>query len=141
MFIEPPDTTLTHVYVTGSKTNIRLHDVRLEATDKSLDRPIVIVDDSSYGNVMNGMLGHTHVQANLNRNPGIDLMSQKSVGLDPAPVNKFWNAAFKGCDGPNRMMPGWRLVGSNAHIAVLDEPEALYPDHHVISVDHLKYGG
>lgn len=141
MFIEPPDTTNTHVYVTGSKTNVRLHDVRLEATDKALDRPIVIIDDSSYGNVMNGMLGHTHVQANLNRNPGIDFMSQKSVGLDPAPVNLFWNAAFKGWDGPNRMMPGWSLVGTNANIEVMDMSEALYPDHNVISVDYLSYGG
>jgi len=139
MFVEPPDTTLAHVYVEGSKTNVRLHDVRLEATDKDLDRPIVIVDDSSYGNVMTGVLGHTHVQANLNRNPEIDLMSYKSVGLDPAPVNKFWNAAFKGWDGS--AMPGWRLVGSNANIALVDDSEALYPDHHVISVSYLNYGG
>ena len=141
MFIEPPDTTLTHVYVTGSKTNIKLLDVRLEATDKALDRPIVIIDDSSYGNVMNGILGHTHIQANLNRNPDVDLMSHKSVGLDPAPVNAFWNGAFKGWDGPNRAMPGWTLLGSNANIAMVDDSEALYPDHRVISIDYLNYGG
>eukprot|EP00581_Thalassiosira_minuscula_P017642 CAMPEP_0183717690 /NCGR_PEP_ID=MMETSP0737-20130205/11228_1 /TAXON_ID=385413 /ORGANISM="Thalassiosira miniscula, Strain CCMP1093" /LENGTH=659 /DNA_ID=CAMNT_0025947167 /DNA_START=55 /DNA_END=2034 /DNA_ORIENTATION=- len=141
MFVEPPDTDIAHVYVTGSKTNVRLHDVRLEATDKSLDRPIVIIDDSSYGNVMNGMLGHTHIQANLNRNPGIDLMSHKSVGLDPAPVNQFWNAAFKGWDGPNRMMPGWKLEGTNAVITMVDNSENLYPDHRVIHVDKLSYGG
>lgn len=140
MFIEPPDTTLTHVYVSGSKTNVRLHDVRLEATDKSLDRPIVIIDDTSYGNVMNGMLGHTHVQANLNRNPGIDLMSHKSVGLDPAPVNQYWNAAFKGWDAVDKVMPGWSLGIKNADITILDDGEALYPDHNVISVDYLNYG-
>ena len=31
---------------------------------------------------MTGMLGHTQVQADMNRSPGIDLMSAKSVGLD-----------------------------------------------------------
>lgn len=141
MCMEPSDSDLTHVYVTGSKTNVRLHDIRLEATAKDLDRPIVIIDDSSYGNVMNGMLGHTHIQANMNRNPGIDLMSHKSVGLDPAPVNHFWNAAYKGWDGSNRKMPGWRLDGTNANIIMLDDSEALYPDHKVIHVDKLSYGG
>ena len=31
---------------------------------------------------MTGMLGHTHVQADTNCSPGIDLMGAKSVGLD-----------------------------------------------------------
>ena len=141
MFIEPPDTTLTHVFVSGSNTNIKLHDVRLEATSKSLDRPIVIVDESSYGNVMNGMLGHTHVQANFNRNPDIDLMSHKSVGLDPAPMNLYWNSAFKGYNADDRMMPGFSLVGTNAEITIMDDSEMLFPDHNVIDVDYLNYGG
>mmetsp|Transcript_23093 Transcript_23093/g.51522 ORF Transcript_23093/g.51522 Transcript_23093/m.51522 type:complete len:676 (-) Transcript_23093:102-2129(-) len=142
MFVEPPDTTHSHVYVTGPKTNIKLHDVRLEATRKDLSRPIVIVDDSSYGNVMNGILGHTHVQANMNRNPGIDLMSQKSVGLDPAPVNLYWNSAFKGWVPASRTLPGWSLVGSNANLDVVADPsQALFPDHNILAVDYLNYGG
>lgn len=32
MAIEPPETNLAHIYVTGSKTNIKLLDVRLEGT-------------------------------------------------------------------------------------------------------------
>ena len=92
-FIEPPDTDETHVYVTGSKTNVRLCNVRLEATEKPLDRPIIVVDNSSYGNVMTGMLGHTHIRSDLNRNPGIDFMSAKSVGLNPVPLNQFSNGA------------------------------------------------
>jgi len=141
MSIEPPDTDISHVYVTGSKTNIKLHDVRLEATGKSLDRPIVIIDDSSYGNVMNGILGHTHVQADLNRNPGIDLMSQKSVSLDPAPVNQFWNGAFKGWDSVNRILPGWNVGQTNTDITILDSSEALFPDHNVMSLDYKNWGG
>ena len=139
MFIEPPDSDVTHVYVSGSKTNIKLHDVRLEATDKDLDKPIVIVDDSSYGNVMNGFLGHTHVQANFNRNPDIDLMSHKSVGLDAAPKNLYWNSAFKGYNADDRMMPGFFLDGTNADISILED-EMLFPDHNVIHVDKLNYG-
>jgi len=141
MFIEPPDTDLTHVYVSGSKTNIKLLDVRLEATSKSLDRPIVVVEDSSYGNVMNGFLGHTHVQANLNRNPDIDFMSHKSVGIDPAPKNLYWNSAFKGYNAGDRMMPGFALVGTNAVITIMDESEMILPDHNVINVDYLNFGG
>jgi len=139
MSIEPHDSEIAHVYVTGSTTNLQLENVRLEAREKDNSRPIVIVDDSSYGNVMNGMLGHTHIQANRNRNPGIDFMSAKSVGLDPVPVNQFWNAAFKGFDG-DRAMPGWKFVGTNANIA-LSNSDGLYPDHHVISVEKLSYGG
>ena len=133
------DSEVAHVYVTGSTTNLKLENVRLEAREKDHSRPIVIVDDSSYGNVMNGILGHTHIQANRNRNPGIDFVSSKSVGLDPAPVNQFWNAAFKGFDG-ERAMPGWSFVGTNANVAVSNS-DGLYPDHHVISVEKLNYGG
>ena len=86
------DSEVAHVYVTGSTTNVKMENIRLEAADKDMSRPIVIIDDSSYGNVINGILGHTHIQADMNRNPGIDTMSQKSVGLDPAPINQFWNA-------------------------------------------------
>ena len=139
--VEPPDSDVAHVYVTGPKTNVRLRDVRLEASARSLDRPIVVVDDSSYGNVMDGVLGHTHVRANLHRNPGIDLASHKSVGLDPAPANVYWNAAFKGYSGPGGAMPGWSFVGANANVTVLADTESLYPDHHVISVDYFDAGG
>lgn len=89
------DSEVAHVYVTGSTTNVKMENIRFEAKDKDMSRPIVIIDDSSYGNVINGILGHTHIKADMNRNPGIDTMSQKSVGLDPAPLNQFWNAAFK----------------------------------------------
>ena len=120
--------------MTGSKTNVRLHDVRLEATTKSLDRPIVIIDDSSYGNVMDGILGHTHVMANLHRNPGMDLSSLKSVGLDPAPSNVC---------GPGTVLPGWAHVGgSNVTLTtMMADAEMLYPDHHVISIDCLGNAG
>jgi hypothetical protein len=141
MSIGMSDSEVAHVYVTGSTTNVRLNDIRLEADSKSLDRPIVIVDDSSYGNIMNGILGHTHIQANLNRNPGIDFLSLKSVGLDPAPANMFWNDGFNGYDEANRKMPGWTLGGTNAIITIHDDAESLYPGHHAIHVDKLSYGG
>jgi hypothetical protein len=82
-------------------------------------------------------LGHTHVQADLNRNPGIDLMSAKSVGLDPAPLNQFWNAAFKGLD--NGSIPGWQVPG-NVDVT-LSQTEALHADHNVLNIDYLNYGG
>lgn len=150
MSIGMPDSEHSHVYVTGSTTNVKLHDVRLEASDKPFDKPMVITDDSSYGNVMDGILGHTHIQANLNRNPGIDFLSAKSVGLDPVPVNHFWNDGFKGeaveatesaHNRPNYQIPGWSLVGTNAVVTVLDESEELYPAHRVLHVDKLSFGG
>ena len=48
---------------------------------------MVIIDDSSYMGVCNdwyGMLGQTHVQADMNCSPGIDPMGAKSVGVDAA---------------------------------------------------------
>lgn len=141
MVIEPPETNLAHVFVTGKKTNIKLLDVRLEGTDMvSLNKPLVIIDDSSYGNVMTGVLGHTHIQANLNRNPGIDFMSSKSVSLNPAPLNVFWNSAFHGFNVASRSMPGWTFIGTNANIALMDV-EKRFPAHNIISVDYLNYGG
>lgn len=52
--IEPPSTDIAHVYVTGEKTNVKLDKVRLEGTEMPQDRPMIIVDESSYGNIMNG---------------------------------------------------------------------------------------
>ena len=52
--IEPPDTNVAHVYVEGPKTNVVLDGVRLEGTEMAQDKPMVIVEDSSYGNIMNG---------------------------------------------------------------------------------------
>jgi len=140
MAVEPPDTNLAHIYVTGAKTNIKLLDVRLEGTNMFVPRkPLVIVDDSSYGNVMTGMLGHTHVQADFNRNPGINFMSAKSVGLDPAPLNHYWNAAFKGLIG--NTLPGW-TIPSNGIISIAseDEESLLYADHNVLSIKYLGGG-
>ena len=141
MAIEPPETNLAHIYVTGSKTNIKLLDVRLEGTEMfEPKKPLVIVDDSSYGNVMRGVLGHTHVQADLNRNPGIDLMSAKSVGLDPAPLNHFWNSAFKGL--VDNTIPGWSIP-TNGQVTIVsdDEEEPLYAEHNILAIDYLNYGG
>jgi hypothetical protein len=137
MAIEPPTTNLAHIYVTGSKTNVKLLDVRLEGTGMfALQKPLVIIDDSSYGNVMRGILGHTHVQADLNRNPGIDLMSAKSVGLDPAPLNQYWNAAFKGLVG--NTIPGWSIPSNGEVTIASDDP--LYPEHNVLSINYLGGG-
>ncbi len=138
MAIEPPHTELAHVYVTGSKTNIKLLDVRMEGTEMFLPKkPLVIIDDSSYGNVMTGVLGHTHVQADFNRNPGIDFMSAKSVGLDPAPLNQYWNAAFKGLVG--NTIPGWSVT-SNGDLSIDSEEESLYANHNVLSISYLGGG-
>ena len=140
MAIEPSFTNLAHIYVTGSKTNIKLLNVRLEGTKMlAANKPLVIIDDSSYGNVMRGFLGHTHVQADFNRNPGIDLMSAKSVGLDPAPLNHFWNAAFKGL--VDNTVPGWSIPNNGeVTIASEDEEGPLYADHNVLSIKYLGDG-
>jgi hypothetical protein len=140
MVIEPPSTNLAHVYVTGPKTNVRLLDTRLEGTGMTQNKPLVIIDDSSYGNVMTGMLGHTTIQADLARNPGIDFTSAKSEGVDPAPLNMLWNAAFHGYDSSSRSMAGWSLPGANWNMAVLPDSEALFADHQVLSIDYLNYG-
>lgn len=139
--IESKETNLAHVYVTGPKTNVKLLEVRLEGTKMhTLKKPLVIVDDSSYGNVMRGILGHYNVRADFNRNPGIDLMSAKSVGLDPAPLNHFWNAAFKGLI--DNTIPGWSIP-SNGEVTIVsdDEEDSLYADHNVLSINYLNYGG
>ncbi|KAL3911829.1 MAG: hypothetical protein SGILL_007130 [Bacillariaceae sp.] len=142
MVIEPPKTAIAHVFVKGSKTNIRMHDVRLEGTEMAFtNHPLVIIDPSSYGNVLTGMVGHTHVQADFNRNPGIDAMSAKSVSLDAAPLNHFWNAAFKGFDSEKNEMPGWE-TDENGEVSISDSSEEYFANHNVIHVRHVDgYGG
>ena len=39
------------------------------------------------------------------------------------------------------MMPGFKLEHGQANIVVLEDDDGLYPDHKVISVDYLNYGG
>jgi len=139
MVIEPPSTSLAHVYVSGSKTSIIMNDVRLEGTAMASDNPLVIVEEDSYGNVMNGLLGHTFVQADLNRNPGITFASNKMVGALPAPHNMFWNAAFHGIGTNEQSIPGWDLTGSgsssfNIEVISSSEEADLYPDHKILRV-------
>eukprot|EP00592_Proboscia_alata_P001936 CAMPEP_0194367524 /NCGR_PEP_ID=MMETSP0174-20130528/15615_1 /TAXON_ID=216777 /ORGANISM="Proboscia alata, Strain PI-D3" /LENGTH=708 /DNA_ID=CAMNT_0039143321 /DNA_START=193 /DNA_END=2319 /DNA_ORIENTATION=- len=135
MFIEPPSTNIAHVYVSGSKTNVQLIYVRLEGTEMlALQRPLIIVEDNSYGNVMNGMLGHTNVQADFNKNPGITFATNKMVGLQPAANNMFWNAAFHGLDVSGQSVPGWVVSGSNFHLDLSLTEELLYPDHNIINI-------
>jgi len=138
MVIEPSRTNIAHVYVSGSKTNVRLIYVRLEGTSMmELRRPLVIVEDDSYGNVMNGMLGHTFVQADMNKNPGITFASNKMVGVQPTANNLFWNSAFHGFDANDQSIPGWKVSGSNIfdiNLVSISEEEQLYPDHKIINI-------
>ena len=138
MVIEPPVTSITHVHVKGSITNVRMHDVRLEGTGMvAVKRPLVIIEDDSYSNVMTGLLGHTHVQADLLRNPGIDFVSAKTVGIDPPPYNQFRNAAFLGLR--DNVLPNWN-VPANGALSIV-EGEELFSGHQVLRVDYLNFGG
>ena len=135
MVIEPPSTSIAHVHVSGSKTNVIMDKVRLEGTQMSHDQPLVIVEDDSYGNIMNGLLGHTFVQADLNRNPGIQFASNKMTGINPSFNNLFWNSAFHGFNVDSQIVPGWTFSGDNFSIQHVSEEEALYPGHYIISID------
>jgi hypothetical protein len=64
----------------GSRMNVRLHKVRLEAFAGSSDRPIIVINNSSHGNIVDRVLGQAHVWGDADRNPGIDLTSHKLVG-------------------------------------------------------------
>lgn len=141
MVIEPPATSIAHVYVSGSKTNVRMHDVRLEGTEMTQDKPLIIIDDSSYANVMDGLLGHTNVQADFNRNPGITFATNKMVSLQPPLDNLFWNAAFTGLDADATppTLPGWALSGTNFQISSSDE-ELLYPGHNILQITYIDNG-
>eukprot|EP00547_Thalassionema_nitzschioides_P009475 CAMPEP_0194229316 /NCGR_PEP_ID=MMETSP0156-20130528/43828_1 /TAXON_ID=33649 /ORGANISM="Thalassionema nitzschioides, Strain L26-B" /LENGTH=765 /DNA_ID=CAMNT_0038961865 /DNA_START=77 /DNA_END=2371 /DNA_ORIENTATION=+ len=138
--VETSTSDLAHVYVEGNKTNLKLVNARLEGIDQPIDRPLVKIHESSYGNEMTGILGHTYVDGNLNRNPGIRFMEKTTVGLDPLPQNQFWNAAFKGYDATTNSLPGWSIT-TNANLAISTAEEPLYPDHLVLDVQYLGYGG
>ncbi len=137
--IEPPVTSLAHVHVSGSRTNIKLNRVRLEGTEMPHDKPMIIIEDDSYGNVMNGILGHTFIQGDLLRNPGITFRTNKMVGVKPAEHNIFWNAAFRGLDSTRTNMPGWSFSGGEGNVTQIPilEQELLFPDHNILQVTYL----
>jgi len=136
MSIGPPLTSIAHVYVSGSKTNVVLNRVRLEGTE--MTTPLVIVEDDSYDNVMNGVLGHTGIQADLNRNPEITFLTNKMAGIHPAPSNLFWNAPFHGINSEDSSsIPGWKFTGSDFTVNIVSSSEEpmLYADHNIISIE------
>jgi len=142
MVIEPPETSITHIHVSGAKSNIRMNDVRLEGSGMPSDRPLVIIEDDSYGNVMNGMLGHTFVQADLNRNPEINFMSNKMVGVKPPPYNLFWNAAFNGLNETATSMdlPGWTSQVGNLEATYDSTQTQLFHNHKILQLTYVGNG-
>jgi len=143
MVIEPYSTNITHVYISGSSTNVRMNDVRLEGKDMFADdKPLVIIEDESYGNVMNGMLGHTNVKADLNRNPGITFATNKMVSVKSSGHNLLWNAAFHGFDPETSELPGWTMTGASVDVKLVPDTEEdhLYVYHNIIGITYLGSG-
>ena len=142
MVIEPPSTNITHVLVKGANTNIRMHDVRLEGSQMPPDKPLVIIEDDSYGNVMNGMIGHTFIKADFNRNPGITFSSSKMVGVVPPPHNLIWNAAFNNLNAASNDLPGWNTEGANFALSIVPDTTQppLYANHNILQVTYSGNG-
>ena len=140
MVIEPPETSITHVHVSGAKSNIRMNDVRLEGSEMPSNRPLVIIEDDSYGNVMNGMLGHTYVQADLNRNPEITFMSNKMVGVKPPSYNLFWNAAFNGLNEITMDLPGWTSNIGKLEATYDLTQTPLFHNHKILQLTYVGSG-
>ena len=142
MVIEPPSTSDTHVRVRGYKTNVRMNNIRLEGSNMAADKPLVIIEGDSYANVMNGLMGHTFVQADFNRNPGIDFATNKMVGVDPSPLNQLWNAAFNGLESTLGPLPGWALSGSNFQLTIVaaNSESQRYPAHNIMDVTFTSAG-
>ena len=75
---------IAHIYVTGPTTSIKMENARIEAQDKDTSRPVVIIDDSSYTATSSTAYLDTRTSGQTRIvTPGINVMSQKSVGLDP----------------------------------------------------------
>ena len=83
-----------------------------------------------------GILGHTFIKADLNRNPGITFATNKMTGIQSAPANLLWNAAFHGFDVNDQSIPGWKFDGSGFTIDLVPTSEEAprYPDHNIIRV-------
>lgn len=58
------------------------------------------------------------------------------TGVQPAPANLFWNAAFHGLDVDNQLIPGWTFDGSDFTIDIVSTSEEAprYPNHNIISI-------
>uniref|UniRef100_A0A7S2EL46 Rhamnogalacturonase A/B/Epimerase-like pectate lyase domain-containing protein n=1 Tax=Trieres chinensis TaxID=1514140 RepID=A0A7S2EL46_TRICV len=142
--IIPDITAMAHVYIKGEGTNLNLQRVRiegpgmLEANAGGLPRPLVVIEEESSRNIMNGILEPTNVQALLSRNPGIDFVTPKWVGVSSSEVNMFDNAPFHSVN--QKDIASWELTGPDDYeITKQPDSETLYPDHNVVLIAVPEY--
>jgi len=85
-----------------------MHDVRLKGSQIAADKPLVIIEDDFYGNVM--------------------------MGLVPSQQNLLWNAAFYSFDPDSESLPGWSIEGSNFVVSVIptSSQPSLYANHNIL---------
>ena len=77
---------IAHVYVTGPTTNIKMENARIEAQDKDMSRPVVIVDDSSYTATSSTAYSDTRTSGRTQiRNPGHRHHESEERGVGPPP--------------------------------------------------------
>jgi len=68
-------------------------------------------------------------------------MSAKSVGLDAAPLNQFWNSVLVE-NGNNDILHGWSIPNNvDLTISRTTTTDALFADHIVLNINYLNYGG
>ncbi len=135
MVIKPPSTSVAHVHISGVNTNVRMNNVFLEGSQMAIDKPLVVVEDSSSGNVMNGVLASTFVQADLTRNPDITFLSRSFASTEPSSRNLIWNAAFLNLDETSGDMAGWSSPAQNSGISIAySSLDNLFPDHKILDI-------
>jgi len=140
MSIEPGKTKRGHVIVMGPKTQVRLVNVRLEGSNQDPTLPMVDIGGGSYGNVLDGVIGHTFVRADFNMNPRVVTLTHKGTSVAPHASDAFHNTAFHGFvppEGPGdaAVLPGWMLPQPDAGSFALSPATAgLYPDYRVLNV-------
>eukprot|EP00040_Diaphanoeca_grandis_P033313 m.203848 g.203848 ORF g.203848 m.203848 type:complete len:750 (-) comp32866_c0_seq2:136-2385(-) len=127
MTIEPQYSRRAHVIVEGAGSNIEIIACRLEASLQLIKipkAPIIFIAPESIGNVVRDtMIGHTHIVADFEQNPGIDVATGKTLSIAPSRSNRLQNAVFRlstsNATDPSITLPAWTFARGSDSVSIL----------------------
>lgn len=122
--IEFYESELAHLAVLRGQ--ITMHELRIEARDQPDNIPLLYLAEGTSQSWIQGLFSGGLILNNGSNH--LQLVSSKSMEIDPTGTNRFLNAGFHGMN--NNRVPGWELSGSGIRIEV--QTAEIIPYHQVL---------
>lgn len=130
--------------VTGSKNYIEVYASRFESAQQDPGTPIITIANGSRTNVIEGMVGHSFIAVDQHANPGVSVVTGKSVTPKDATENLLLNPdlllnydpemSLTATEQNFRGLAGWFNLGNCMAVLHVDARGALYPKHALLEV-------